>query len=248
MRTVADFLNHHSGLEIAPVPVDASLEDTVAALSPRYAAVCLHHANAEQADAVRDRLRSRQPALPVLDTGDDATAVTVVAALLNAARQAGIPLPGSRVVVVDALTVPETAALLTAAGVRDLTFVDSRVPVAGALGDVPARYDVLIDLSMPDSDDPRWVDDLAPPAISLTVGSVDADAAPRRPGSHRLHPLLALPGLLSASVHRRITVDIGHRLAAAHALARLAGPGHLLPDPLDPHLTTAVHAAVTALP
>ncbi|MFF5289243.1 hypothetical protein [Paractinoplanes globisporus] len=250
MEPVAAFLNHHSGLEIALLPVDtrqAALEDTVAALTPGFAAVCLHHTSTARADAVRDRLDRLRPVLPVLETGDDSAAVTVIAALLNAVRQTHVPLSASRVLVIDAHTVPEIAALLTATGVRDLTFADSRLTVDATPGEVPVRYDVLIDLSVADSVPPQWVDDRDPPHINLTMNGRDDDTAtgPARP--NRLHPLLALPGLLSVSVHRRMTIDIGHRLAAAHALARLAGPGRLLPDPLDPRLTATVYAAVTAL-
>lgn len=239
MESAAAFLHHHSGLDVTPLPVDArhaDLADTVAALGPGFTAVLLQHTRAEYADAVRRRLSRVQPHLAVLDTGDDAIAVTVVAALLNAVRQAAAPLSGSRVLIVGARTAPGIGALLAAAGARDLTFADGRT--------TDVAYDVLIDLSVSETD---------APAITLAIGSAAPEAAPTavvatgRPGPGQLHPLLALPGLLSAVVHGRVSIDVTDRLAAAHALAGLAAPGRLLPDALDTRLAATIYAAVTAL-
>ena len=143
-------------------------------------------------------------------------------------------------------TAPAIGALLTAAGARNLTFADSRLAKGATLGDTPAPYDILIDLSAADTGPPPWMDELAAPRIVLALNCVDGE--PGRSGAPGLHPMLALPGLLSAAVHRRITIDVTNRLAAAHALASLAPPGQLLPDPLDPRITATVHAAVTTTP
>lgn len=255
LESVAVFLHHHSSLDITPLPVDTRpdrLPDTVAALTPGFAAVCLHHTRPEHVDAVRHRLSHLRPRVPVLDTGDDATAVTLVAALLNALQQASTQLAASRVLVVDAHTAPEIGALLTAAGARDLSFADTRQAPPEEPDDLPVP-DVLIDLSTTDTVAPAWGAGRDSPRITLTV-SVDArrtgDAAvvaTARPGdTNQLHPLLALPGLLIAAVHRRITIDATGRLAAAHAIAGLAAPGCLLPDPLDTRVAAAVNAAITA--
>lgn len=221
MESAAAFLRYHSGLEITPLPVesrDGSLAEAITALDPAFTAVCLHHTRPEHVDAVREGLAHRQPYLPVLDTGDDGAAVTMVAALINAVRRARATLAGTRVLILDARAAPGIGALLTAAGARDLTFADSRT--AGAdLDDPPVRYDALIDLS---------------------AGAI---ATTGRPGPHRLHPLLALPGLLSVAVRRRIGIEVTNRFAAAHALARLAPPGRLLPDARDPRVTATIYDA-----
>lgn len=206
-EAAAAFLRYHSGLEITPLSVD----EAISGLDPAYAAVCLQHTRPEQADAVR----RAQPDLPVLETGDDGAAVTVVAALINAVRRARATFAGIRVLVIDADAAPGIGALLTAVGARDLTFANA-VPV-----DLPAPYDATVDLTAPDA------------TLTFEPGA----------GPHRVHPLLALPGLLSVAVRRRSGIDVADRFAAAHALARLAAPGELLPDLRDPRITAAVHDA-----
>ncbi|WP_030438970.1 hypothetical protein [Actinoplanes subtropicus] len=221
----AEFLRYHSGLEITSVSVD----EATAELDSGYAAVCLQHIRPDEIDAVRIRLARSQPDLPVLDTGDDGAAVVVVAALINAVRRARALLAGIRVLVIDADAAPGIGALLTAAGARDLSFAGSRTADA-VLDDLPVRYDALIDLSI--GADPR--------GITLTF-------EPGATGPQQLHPLLALPGLLSIAVRRRVGIDVTDRFAAAHALARLAPPGDLLPDAGDPRITATIYDAAAGL-
>jgi malic enzyme len=240
MESAAAFLHHHSGLDITPLPVDArraSLADTVAALSPGFAGVCLHDTSAEHADAVRRRLHPVQPDLPILDTGDDAAAVTMVAALLNAARQANTSLQDSRILIIDAHTAPTIGALLIAAGARDLSLADTMPAPAAVPDDGPLPHHVLIDLSAADAVPPYWGHHAETPYIALTGSSTARRPQPTaivvtgRPGPHQLHPLLALPGLLSAAVHRRISVDVTSRLAAAHASPASPRPVACFPTP-----------------
>lgn len=252
LESVAAFLHHHSQLDITAVPVDtrhSSLADTVAALSPGFAAICLHHTRPESVEAARRRLH-RRPVV-VLDTANDATAVTLLAALINAVQRAGTHLAASRIIVIDPHTAPDISVLLTAAGSRHLTFADSRQMPAAALIDLAEQGDVLIDLSGIDAALASAVDRLAPPRIALTLSDTahqprpDAVVATTRPGDPRqLHPLLALPGLLTAAVRHRNAIDLTARLAAGRALVQLAGNENLLPDPLDARVTAAVSAAV----
>jgi malic enzyme len=247
-ESAAAFLRYHSGLEITPLTVDArdgSLAEAIAELGPGYTAVCLHHARPEHVDAVRRRLSRSQPDLPVLDTGDDGGAVAMVAALINAVRRARATFAGARVLIIDADAAPGIGALLTAAGVRDLTFADRRTADA-VLDDMPAHYDALIDLSIGATGPHGRRPGLVPPDITLTFEPGADEPGPGAivaTGPNRVHPLLALPGLLSVAVRHRVGIDVTDRFAAAHALARLAPPGELLPDARDPRITAAVYDA-----
>ncbi|HSN73030.1 MAG TPA: malic enzyme-like NAD(P)-binding protein, partial [Steroidobacteraceae bacterium] len=62
-----------------------------------------------------------------------------------------------------------------------------------------------------------------------------------------INNVLGFPGLFRGALDagaKRFTDEM--LIAAAHAIARQAGPGDLVPDPLDPEVHAAVAAAVRA--
>ncbi|MFI1066624.1 malic enzyme-like protein [Streptomyces spororaveus] len=231
LESAAAHLRRTTGLDIYPLPINADTPEdfaaTAAALAPGFAALCLSHTHPAYVGAVRAALEHTDT--PVVDTTSHAHAVAVTAAALNALRHKAIPAGEARVTLTGAHHGGDLSGLLTAAGIRTLTLHQSGAPLVDPAG--PA--DLLIDLTgVP-----------APRDGTPVLRACPQNLPPLGATASRAHPLHALPALLSAAARtRRLTPH--SLLAAAFALAELAGPGRLLPSVDEPGLAQALASAL----
>ncbi|WP_129260352.1 malic enzyme-like protein [Streptomyces sp. M3] len=231
LESAAAHLRRATGLDVYPLPVAADtpqdLAATAVALAPGFATLCLSHTHPAYSGAVRTALE--HTGTPLVDTTAHAHAVAVTAATLNALRHKAVPVGSARVVLTGAHRGGDLSGLLLAAGVRSLTLHEAGAPAVDPCG--PA--DLLIDL----------VGIPAPQDGTPVLRACPQDLPPLHMTTRRAHPLHALPALLTLAARtRRLTP---HSLvAAARALAELAGPGQLLPAVDEPGLAQALTTAL----
>jgi malate dehydrogenase (oxaloacetate-decarboxylating) len=239
--------------------------DVVCSIASSFGAILLEDISAPRCFEIEQKLRARL-SMPVLHDDQHATAVVVLAALLNATRQIGANL--------DALTVGVVglgaaglgiARLLHAHGVNKLLGTDVRAEAMGRLAQlhgqretldrILARADAIIcttgarGLIAPErirhgqiifalsNPDPE-ID----PVVALAAGAaIAADGK-------SINNVLCFPGLFDAALRTRARGFTDAMLiAAAGALAGAAPAGQLLPDSLDPLIHESVSQAVQAV-
>jgi malate dehydrogenase (oxaloacetate-decarboxylating) len=238
--------------------------DVVCSIAPSFGAILLEDISAPRCFEIEQKLRARL-SMPVLHDDQHATAVVVLAALLNATRHIGARL--------DALTVGVVglgaaglgiARLLHAHGVKRLLGTDLRAEAMGRLAQlhgqrdslegILARADAVIctsgakDLIAPERIRPGQVifalsnpDPEIDPVVALAAGAaIAADGK-------SINNVLCFPGLFDAALRARARGFTDAMLvAAASALAAAAPAGQLLPDPLEPSIHERVSRAVQA--
>ncbi|MGC2460075.1 MAG: malic enzyme-like NAD(P)-binding protein [Steroidobacteraceae bacterium] len=238
--------------------------DVVCSIAPSFGAILLEDISAPRCFEIEQKLRARL-SMPVLHDDQHATAVVVLAALLNATRQIGAKL--------DALTVGVVglgaaglgiARLLHAHGVKWLLGTDVRAEAMGRLAQlhghrdslegILARADALIcttgakGLIAPERIRPGQIvfalsnpDPEIDPVVALAAGAaIAADGK-------SINNVLCFPGLFDGALRARARGFTDAMLvAAASALAAAAPAGQLLPDPLEPSIHERVSQAVQA--
>jgi malate dehydrogenase (oxaloacetate-decarboxylating) len=238
--------------------------DVVCSIAPSFGAILLEDISAPRCFEIEQKLRARL-SMPVLHDDQHATAVVVLAALLNATRQIGASL--------DALTVGVVglgaaglgvARLLDAHGVKQLLGTDLRAEAIGRLAQlhghreslegILARADAVIcTTGAKDLISPEWI---RPGQILFALSNPDpeidpiaalaAGAAIAADGKS-INNVLCFPGLFDAALRARAREFTDAMLvAAATALAAAAPAGQLLPDPLEPFIHERVSKAVQA--
>ncbi|HEY9476191.1 MAG TPA: NADP-dependent malic enzyme [Mycobacteriales bacterium] len=130
MEGKACLFKRFAGLDAIPLVLDTTdvdeIVDTVVRLAPSFGAVNLEDISAPRCFEVERRLRDALD-LPVMHDDQHGTAIVVLAALRNAARLTGRKLGDLRVVVSGAGAAGVACTrILLAAGVGDITVVDSR--------------------------------------------------------------------------------------------------------------------------
>lgn len=252
------------GLNAVPILIDekdpARLVEIIAAIAPSFGAIQLEDIGAPECFEVERALVARLDK-PVLHDDQHGTAVVSLAALMNATRRVGHDLASSVVGQVGLGAAGlGIARLLRAQGVKRLLGADldpdalERLRALGGepreLAQLMAESDIVIAttgvkglirrewirkgqivlaLSNPDPE--------IEPLVALEAGAAFAS------DGKSINNVSGFPGLFKGALEagaKRFTD--GMLVAASLALARLAGPEDLLPNPLD----LAVHAAVTA--
>ncbi len=247
---------------LATKDVDAIVE-AVVAIAPTFSAIQLEDISAPRCFEIEARIQDRVD-VPVMHDDQHGTACVVTAALLNAEKSAaGKPLAESRIGVVG----------LGAAGMaisKMLMFFTGR-PVAGAdlssealarlaaaggrpagLAEIMAECDVVVAVTgAPGLIKPAMV---RPGQIILALSNPVPEIEPRAAreagaafaaDGQSVNNVLGFPGIFRGAVDanvRRITQDM--LLAAARAIADTAGPGEIVPSPLDKTLHPRVARAV----
>ncbi len=238
--------------------------DVVCSIAPSFGAILLEDISAPRCFEIEQKLRARL-SMPVLHDDQHATAVVVLAALLNATRQTGARL--------DALTVGVVglgaaglgiARLLHAHGVKQLLGTDLRAEAMGRLAQLHGQRDSLAGLMAradavicttgakaliaPGQIRPGQIifalsnpDPEIDPTAALAAGAaVAADGK-------SINNVLCFPGLFDAALRAHASSFTDAMLvAAASALAAATPPGQLLPDPLEPTIHQRVSQAVQA--
>jgi malate dehydrogenase (oxaloacetate-decarboxylating) len=260
------------GISGIPILIDGSavdhLVDVVSAIAPSFGALVLTGISAPRCFEIEQKLRARLP-VPVLHDDQHGTAVVVLAALLNATKQIGVPLSALTVGVVGLGAAGlGIARLLHAHGVKRLLGSDVHREAMGRLAQlhghreslerILATADAVIcttgatQLIAPErirfgqiifalsNPDPE-----IEPAAALAAGAaIAADGK-------SISDTLCFPGLFHGvlTAHAPAFSD-AMLLAAACAIAAAAPSGQLLPDPLElsvhERVSQAVQATVTS--
>lgn len=260
-----------AGISGVPILLNETLPDrvvdAVVAIEASFGAIQLEDFAAPECFEIERKLQERL-AKPVLHDDQHGTAVVALAALTNAARQAGRSLRDSVVGQVG-LGAAGTGIvrLLRAYGVdhvlgadRSADAIARLVSMGGegaSLEEIMARADIVIATTgVKGLIKPEWV---RPGQVILALSNPDPEIEPliaRQRGAafaadgKGINNVLAFPGLfkgaLSARVNRFSDVML---MAAADAIAQLARGDELVPDPLDKnvheHVAKAVREAAT---
>jgi malate dehydrogenase (oxaloacetate-decarboxylating) len=236
--------------------------DVIAAIETSFGAIQLEDFAAPECFEIEQKLQARI-AKPVLHDDQHGTAVVVLAALTNAARQAGRSLRDSVIGQVG-LGAAGTGIvrLLRAYGIERVLGADrSRDAVArleamggegASLEDIMARADIVIATTgVKGLIRPEWV---RPGQVILALSNPDPEIEPllaRERGAafaadgKGINNVLAFPGLFKGALSARVTRFTDAMLmAAANAIAQLANGDDLVPDALDKNVHERVAAAV----
>jgi malate dehydrogenase (oxaloacetate-decarboxylating) len=203
--------------------------------------------------------------IPVLHDDQHGTAVVALAALVNATRRVGRKLATSVIGQVGLGAAGlGIARLLRAQGVQRLVGADLRpeaIERFKALGGEPlslpevmAQADIVVATTgVRGLIKPEWV---RPGQIVFALSNPDAEIEPLvalergavfAADGKGINNVAAFPGLFKGALEAAVPRFTDEMLvAAAHALAKRAGPEELLPDPLNLDTHRAVTAAVRA--
>ena len=236
--------------------------DLVASMELSFGAIQLEDIAAPECFEIERKLRERL-AKPVLHDDQHGTAVVALAALANAARQAGRSLRDSIVGQIG-LGAAGTGIvrLLRAYGVERVLGADrsadavARLVAMGGEGasleEIMARADIVVATTgVKGLIKPEWV---RPGQVILALSNPDPEIEPliaRERGAafaadgKGINNVLAFPGLFKGALAARVThFSDAMLMAAAEAIAQLARGDELVPDPLDKNVHERVAAAV----
>ncbi len=237
---------------------------TIAAMELSFGAIQLEDIAAPECFEIERKLRERV-AKPVLHDDQHGTAVVALAALINAARQAGRSLRDSVIGQVG-LGAAGTGIvrLLRAYGVERVLGADrspdaiARLVALGGEGasleDIMARADIVIATTgVKGLIKPEWV---RAGQVILALSNPDPEIEPllaRQRGAafaadgKGINNVLAFPGLFKGALSARVNhFSDAMLMAAANAIAQLARGDELVPDPLDKTVHERVAEAVRA--
>jgi malate dehydrogenase (oxaloacetate-decarboxylating) len=236
--------------------------EAIAAIEMSFGAIQLEDFAAPECFEIEQKLQQRI-AKPVLHDDQHGTAVVTLAALTNAARQAGRSLRDSVIGQVG-LGAAGTGIvrLLRAYGVERVLGADrsaeaiKRLAAMGGEGasleEIMARADIVIATTgVKGLIRPEWV---RPGQVILALSNPDPEIEPllaRERGAafaadgKGINNVLAFPGLFKGALSARVTrFSDAMLMAAASAIARLARGDELVPDALDKNVHEQVAAAV----
>jgi malate dehydrogenase (oxaloacetate-decarboxylating) len=238
--------------------------EAIAAIEMSFGAIQLEDFAAPECFEIEQKLQARV-AKPVLHDDQHGTAVVALAALTNAARQAGRSLRDSVIGQVG-LGAAGTGIvrLLRAYGVEKVLGADrsadaiTRLVAMGGEGasleEIMARADIVIATTgVKGLIKPEWV---RPGQVILALSNPDPEIEPltaRQRGAafaadgKGINNVLAFPGLFKGALSARVTrFSDAMLMAAANAIASLAKGDELVPDALDKNVHEHVAAAVRA--
>jgi malate dehydrogenase (oxaloacetate-decarboxylating) len=236
--------------------------DTIAAISPTFAAIQLEDISAPRCFEIEERLQKRLD-IPVMHDDQHGTAVVTTAALMVASRQTGIYLSSAKIGQIGLGAAGfATANMLMRLTGNPVWGADlnqdalKRLAAAGGrpsnLAEIMASCDIVISTT--------GVSGLIKPAmvrkgqIILALSNPNPEIDPEvalRQGAifaadgKSVNNVLGFPGIFRGAVDAnapRITNEM--LLAAAQTIADLTPPGELVPNPLDKKVHLAVARAV----
>jgi malate dehydrogenase (oxaloacetate-decarboxylating) len=241
--------------------VDQIIE-TVAAISPTFAAIQLEDISAPRCFEIEERLQRRLD-IPVLHDDQHGTAVVTTAALMVAARQTGIYLSSVKIgqiglgaagfatanMIMRLTGNPVWGADLSPEALKRLEAAGGR---ASNLAEIMANCQIVISTTgVSGLIKPEMV---RPGQIILALSNpnpeIDPEVALQRGAAFAadgksVNNVLGFPGIFRGAVDANAS-RISHEmlLAAAQTIADLTPPGELVPNPLDKKVHHAVARAV----
>lgn len=256
------------GITAVPILIDSRdaqhIIETVTAIAPSFGAIQLEDIAAPDCFTIEAEL-VRRLGIPVLHDDQHGTAVVALAGLLNATKRVGRRLSGSVVGQVGLGAAGlGIARLLRAQGVQRLLGTDLREDALSRLRDLGGEPTTLPEL-MAQADvvvattgvrgliRPEWI---RPGQIVFALSNPDSEIEPGlalergaafAADGKGINNVAAFPGLFKGALEAGVPrFTDGMLVAAAHALAKRAGPEELLPDPLNLETHRVVTAAVRA--
>jgi malate dehydrogenase (oxaloacetate-decarboxylating) len=256
------------GITAYPILLDSKdperIVDTLEAIAPSFGAIQLEDIGAPECFQIESDLVARLK-IPVLHDDQHGTAVVALAGLLNAVKRVGGSLPDSVIGQVGLGAAGlGISRLLRAQGVQRLIGSDLRPDAldrfrllggtAASLQQVMQEADIVVATTgVRGLIQPEWI---RPGQIIFALSNPDSEIEPMvalergaafAADGKSINNVAAFPGLFKGALEAGVTrFTDGMLVAAAHALARRAGPEELLPDPLDLETHRAVTAAVRA--
>jgi malate dehydrogenase (oxaloacetate-decarboxylating) len=254
------------GLSGVPILLNSTDVDTivqtVSTIAPTFGAIQLEDISAPRCFEIEERLQERLD-IPVMHDDQHGTAVVTVAALTNACRQTGVDLHravigqvglGAAGNAIGRMLMHLTGNPVLGADLSPEAV--SRFENAGGqaadLAEIMAKADIVIATTgAPGLIQPEMVrQGQIILALSNPVPEIDPDLAMKSGAAFAadgksVNNVLGFPGIFRGAVDAntpRITREM--LLAAADAIANHAGPGELVPNPLDKRLHRAVALAV----
>jgi malate dehydrogenase (oxaloacetate-decarboxylating) len=254
------------GITAVPILIDSHdpdrIVETIAAIAPSFGAIQLEDIAAPECFTIESEL-VRRLKIPVLHDDQHGTAVVALAALLNATKRVRRSLATSVIGQVGLGAAGlGIARLLRAQGVQRMLGADLRPEAmerfkalggeAATLPEVMAQADVIVATTgVKGLIKPEWV---RPGQIVFALSNPDAEIDPMvalergavfAADGKGINNVAAFPGLFKGALEAAAPrFTDGMLVAAAHALAKRAGPEELLPDPLNLETHRAVTAAV----
>jgi malate dehydrogenase (oxaloacetate-decarboxylating) len=266
MEGKAVFYRQFAGISAMPILIDThdvdEFVDTVVRIAPGFGGIHLEDISAPACFEIEKRLIERLPQ-PVMHDDVHGTAVVSVAATIVACRHAGVEL---RSAVVGQLGLGAAglgiASLMVDGGVeRVIAFDPSEEShararehgiVMASMEQVMSEADVVVATTgRPGLVTPSMI---RPGQVILALSNPDPEIEPEQAekagakfaGDGRsVNNVVGYPGIFRGALQAgadRINVEM--KLAAARAIAELAGDDQLIPDALDPRVHEAVSKAV----
>ncbi len=225
MEGKALLFKEFGGVDAIPVALDCTdtdeIVETVVRLAPTFGGINLEDISAPRCFEIERRLRERLD-IPVFHDDQHGTAVVVLAALRNALRVTGKRIEDIRVVISGAGAAGVACArILLAAGVGDLTVVDSKGVLSRDRADLnPVKLSLAKDTNTGGLSG-RLTDALDGADLFLGVsgGTVPEDAMGRMADDAIIFAL--------ANPNPEVHPDIAHRYAAVVATGRSDFPNQI---------------------
>lgn len=270
-------LQQLAGLDAIPLVLGTQnpeeIVTTVRALAPNAAAILLEDIAAPACFGIEAALQDL--GIPVVHDDQHATAVVVLAGLLNALKLRGDSLETARILIHGAGAAGiAIARTLRAAGAHEVVVADSRGVIttdrqgltseklemavsARTLDEAYAQATVLIGVSVAGAFTGRVKEGDIVFALANPEPEVHPHEAPqaflvatgRSDYANQVNNVLAFPGVFLGLIRSGSTqLTEKKKLAAAKALANIIEPSRerILPEPLDPRIVAALAEAVAA--
>ena len=269
MEGKAALYDKFAGISAVPLLLDTTDPDefieTVVRTSKGFGGIHLEDIRMPDCFRIEDEL-DRLLDKPVMHDDQWGTATVALAAIINACRLTGVDLKASRVGQIGLGAAGSAIARIALAyGAREVLVADASEEPLRRMEGFGARRSTMLDI-MREADivvaTTGKVGLIQPGMVKkgqviFALSNPDPEIAPDEAikagaafaGDGRsINNALAFPGIFRGALEAR-TKSITHemRLAAAEAIAKLAEPGNLVPNPVDPRVHVAVREAVVAM-
>jgi malate dehydrogenase (oxaloacetate-decarboxylating) len=262
---------------------------TIKNISVGFGGINLEDISAPRCFEIEERLKA-ELSIPVMHDDQHGTAIVVLAALINALRVVKKSEKEVRIVINGAGSAAMAIfnlLMLYCVPSRNITMVDSRGIVhagrndlnsykkkiasisngenrEGGLKEALVGADVFIGVSVANSLQPEWVEDMADQPVVFAMANPNPEISLERAKKtkirvfgtgrsdypNQINNVLVFPGIFRGALDARVpAITDEMKLAAAQAIARLVSPhelkpGYILPKPFDMRVVKAVANAV----
>lgn len=268
MEGKAALYDRFAGISATPLLVNtqdpAEFIETVHKMSVGFGGIHLEDIRMPDCFTIEEEL-DRRIDKPVMHDDQWGTATVALAAILNACRLTGVDFKASRVGQIGLGAAGSAIARIALSyGVREVMVSDvspdavRRLETFGArpssMGEIMREADIVVTTTGKPGliradmvKRGQVIFALSNPDPEISPDEAVAAGAAFAGDGRSINNALAFPGIFRGALEARARcISHGMRLAAAEAIASLADPGQLVPNPLDMRVHEAVRAAVVA--